>query len=466
MSDPNVNGDEPKEKSEQSTLLALGGVAPSTEVVIPDSHKDTIAATSLEVTQDEKESDIENAATLHYSKEIQSGVTQSDLSNGDSDVSHTISDHFQGLHTILPKATLENGSVKWIHTKRTRLEILEQIGEGGVGEVLTAMDHDIGRRVAIKKIKSNMKSPEMVLRFIEEIRTVGRLEHPNIIPIHDVGVDEGGDYYFIMKYIEGETLEMIIDKLKSGDKKTLEKYPFERRMEIFRGVLEALHYSHSKKVLHRDIKPANVMVGPFGEVLLMDWGIAKQLGDSSSIVDELVPREVDDSDTGDGRFWRTKVGGLIGTPAYMSPEQAQGKEVDERSDTYSLMMLLQEFLTLSHYLKDKKTMAEILSGVVNESPSMMSYSQSKYQSPVPMDMVWFVKKGLKKDKSKRYQSMGEILNRLDLMAQGIFPINCHITFMKRVNSSINRFVDRHPMVSTLGLIASVVTPMYLLISAL
>ncbi|MBU1240236.1 serine/threonine protein kinase, partial [Myxococcota bacterium] len=158
-------------------------------------------------------------------------------------------------HTILPRAKIENGSVTWIHTKKTRLEILSLLGEGGAGEVLIGMDHDIGRKVAVKKIRSTVKSPAMIMRFIEEIRTVGRLEHPNIIPIHDVGVDASGDYYFVMKYIEGETLEDIIERLHSGDKKTHAEYPFERRVEVFRGVLEAVRYAHSQKIIHRDIKP-------------------------------------------------------------------------------------------------------------------------------------------------------------------------------------------------------------------
>ena len=113
-----------------------------------------------------------------------------------------------------------------------------------------------------------MESPEALARFVEEIRTTGGLEHPNIVPIHDVGLDEKGRYYFIMKYVDGETLESILARLRAGDRETHARYGFERRVEIFKGVLEAIAYAHARGYIHRDIKPANIMVGAFGEVLV------------------------------------------------------------------------------------------------------------------------------------------------------------------------------------------------------
>src|SRR5262249_34071470 len=160
-------------------------------------------------------------------------------------------------------------------------------------------------------------------RFVDEIRTVGRLEHPNIVPIHDVGVDELGRYFFVMKYVEGETLESIIDKLARKDPETTSKYTFEVRIELFLGVLHALEDAHENGIVHGDIKPANVMVGRYGEVVLRDWGIAKPIGagrDPAAMADG----EIEGDGSQRGRMYATRVGSLIGTPAYMSPEQARG----------------------------------------------------------------------------------------------------------------------------------------------
>ena len=160
-----------------------------------------------------------------------------------------------------------------------RYETIRRLGEGGFGEVVGARDNDIGREVAVKRLHPEMRSPAVLARFAEEVRTIGSLEHPNIIPIHDVGVQENGDYYFVMKYVAGETLESIIEKLAAGDRDTHARFGVERRVQIFTSLLEAVAFAHSKGILHRDIKPANVMVGAYGEVVLMDWGIAKRLRD-------------------------------------------------------------------------------------------------------------------------------------------------------------------------------------------
>ncbi|MBU1220143.1 serine/threonine protein kinase [Myxococcota bacterium] len=426
------------------TVLPPGGVPLPGNIKSQDPISN--ARTIIENTEDND--GIEHARTVHV------GNTPVDSSSPPIRISGEFAAKTRGqtVYTVLPRASLENGEVKWIHTEKTRLEILKTIGEGGAGQVFIAMDHDIGRRVAVKKIKSDVKSPVMLMRFVEEIRTVGRLEHPNIIPVHDVGVDEDGDYYFVMKYIEGETLEDIIEKLRSGDKKYHQHYTFERRVEIFRGILEALRYAHSEGIIHRDIKPANVMVGPFGEVMLMDWGIAKSISDDVSLSDTLIP---DDKSNDSKNFWRTGAGGLIGTPAYMSPEQSRGEKLDVRSDTYSLNVLFYEMLTLSHYLEDRDTLLDILEGVQNFEPGFMAYSRSKVQPPVPMELVWFVRKGIKKNPVERFQTVNEMIQRLDLRAQGIIPIQCHITLMKRFTQGILGFTDRHPMVATAGLMSTI-----------
>jgi serine/threonine-protein kinase len=353
--------------------------------------------------------------------------------------------------TVLPRVEIAGERPTLVHEARSRFEPLRSLGEGGAGEVTAAMDHDIGRTVAVKKIRAEAKCDEMVARFVEEIRTIGALEHPNVIPIHDVGIDEAGDYYFVMKYVDGETLESIIARLKSGDAEAHQRYGFEARVQIFRGLLEAVAFAHSHGVVHRDIKPANVMIGRFGEVLLMDWGIAKSIrGEGVGLDDTTIERAV--QKTGDtSRFARTQIGAIIGTPIYMSPEQARGEPVDERSDVYSLTVLLHELLCLSHYLEGRTDVDDVLAGVVNQPLQLTKIKASPHQPIVPMDLRWYLKKGMEKDRMRRYQSVREMIDRLDARADGRVPIQCHVTFTKRVNAEWTRLVERHPLAFTVAL---------------
>ena len=355
--------------------------------------------------------------------------------------------------TVLPRVDSSTGAPAIVMDTRERYASGKLLGEGGVGEVVRAMDNDIARPVAIKRIRAEVKSPAMLLRFVEEIRTIGQLEHANIVPIHDVGIDEQGEYFFVMKYVEGETIEDIITHLAAGDPAYHAKYPVEQRVRIFMGVLEAMAHAHAKGFVHRDIKPANVMVGEHGQVMVMDWGLAKRVGtpDSAAILSTHV---VDPT-----RLHQTAVGSILGTPAYMSPEQARGEEATEKSDIYSLSVMLYEFLTLKHYLEDCTTIETMLDGVQHRNPPIAGTIPSAYQRPAPMDLSWYVKAGLEKDPKARFASVDAMIERLELRAQGIVPIQCHITFAKRMGSIGMRAVDRYPihvsLAMLLGLVSSV-----------
>jgi serine/threonine-protein kinase len=333
--------------------------------------------------------------------------------------------------TVLPRVEIVDAKPRLVLEQKRRFEPLGRLGEGGHGEVVGARDHDIGRNVAIKRIRAEAWSPGMALRFAEEVRTVGQLEHPNIVPIHDVGVDENGEYYFVMKYVEGETLETIIDKLAAGDPDAHARYGIERRVQIFVAILEAVAYAHARGILHRDLKPANVMVGAFGEVSLMDWGVAKRK-DQAPLLEP-------------------KAGEIVGTPAYMSPEQARGEPADERSDVYALCLLFHELLCLSHPLAAKTTISEMLHAVVHEPVPHTSFVKSPHQPPIAAELGWFVKKGLEKNPADRFQSVNEMLARLERRAEGDFPIQCPLTFSKRVLGAVKRFVDHHPLLTTVAL---------------
>jgi serine/threonine-protein kinase len=361
--------------------------------------------------------------------------------------------------TVLPRFEMVGTEPRLVQGGQRRYETVRRLGEGGFGEVLGARDNDIGREVAVKRLHPGMRSPAVLARFAEEVRTIGSLEHPNIVPIHDVGVEENGDYYFVMKYVAGETLESIIERLDAGDRDVHARFGVERRVQIFMALLEAVAFAHSKGIVHRDIKPANVMVGAYGEVVLMDWGIAKRLRDpepaaiSAPAKRTPAPGEVERGESR-GALFQTRTGELIGTPAYMSPEQSRGEPIDERSDVYSLCVLFYELLTLRHPLAEKKTLPEMLHAIAHEPARMAGAVSHPHQPSVPMDLTWFLRKGLAKNPSERYASVADMIVRLERRADGIIPIQCHITFMKRMSNALGRFIDRHAVLTTLLMVAS------------
>jgi serine/threonine-protein kinase len=168
----------------------------------------------------------------------------------------------------------------------------------------------------------------------------------------------------------------------------------------------------------------------------MDWGIAKPVGAPDRAPIEAAPS---------GRVTSTHAGAVVGTPAYMSPEQARGEAVDARSDVFALCVLFHELLCARHYLHDRTTIESVLEGVQNAPAHVFVVTTEAQRLPVPMDLAWFVTKGLKKDPAQRYQSVREMIDRLDARDEGDIPIQCPLTFTKRMTGLWLGFVDRHPM---------------------
>ena len=220
-----------------------------------------------------------------------------------------------------------------------RYELRKELAQGGMGIVYVGCDAELERELAVKVSKLGIGEDP---RFALEAKVLGQLAHPNIVPIHAMGTDEDGFPFYSMKLVKGRSLQNIIQGLRDEEEEVLKAFPLGRLMEVFRKVCDAMAFAHSKKVLHRDLKPDNVMVGEFGEVLVMDWGMAKFLGEPENIRD--VPRRAGISG---GDLGLTMEGEVLGTPKYMSPEQAEGDSanLDERSDVYALGAILYAILT-------------------------------------------------------------------------------------------------------------------------
>lgn len=231
----------------------------------------------------------------------------------------------------------------------SRYADLGLLGRGGMGEVRLARDQYVGRKVALKVIRhGRAHRPRSRTRFMREARIQGQLEHPAIVPVYDLAQTADGRPYFTMKRVTGVTLEEVVAGLRKGNAKLEESYSRRRLLEAFARVCLAVAYVHESGVLHRDLKPANVMLGRFGEVYLLDWGLAKLLEE-----DQDPPLPPDDAPgdfegtTLDDHDGRTAAGELLGTPGYMAPEQIDigRRPLDARADVYALGAILFELLT-------------------------------------------------------------------------------------------------------------------------
>lgn len=200
-----------------------------------------------------------------------------------------------------------------------RYAFVKELGRGGMGAVYLAEDRELDRLVAIKVLNTPEATDELRARMIREAQIIARLEHPGIVPVHDAGALPDGRIFYAMKYVRGSRLDEYAAQGPS----------LNDRLRKFQAVCDAVAFAHAHGVIHRDLKPQNIMIGSFGEVLVMDWGVAKIRDD---------PHQ--------SAVYNTSDGTVIGTRDYMSPEQARGEvEIDERADIYSLGVVLKFLLT-------------------------------------------------------------------------------------------------------------------------
>jgi serine/threonine protein kinase len=290
-----------------------------------------------------------------------------------------------------------------------RYEMLDVIGEGGMGNVLLARDRAIGRQVAMKVMRPEQSQRgDLRHRFRREALVQGQLEHPAIVPVYDLGVAADGSPCFTMKRIRGVTLEQIIDALRAGDTDMEILHSRHQLLASFGRVCLAIEFSHARGVLHRDLKPANVMLGDFGEVYVLDWGVAKLTGEAQ---DAVAAANVGAAIAG------TQVGAVMGTPGYLAPERiTPGATVDARADIYSLGAVLFEILSLQPLhiagMTGKSLTASTRAGT-DARPSRRSSHRN-----VPPELDAICVKATALDPSDRYASCRELYAALERFLEG------------------------------------------------
>ncbi|RFC46278.1 MAG: pTyr [Verrucomicrobia bacterium] len=311
---------------------------------------------------------------------------------------------------------------------QVRYALGKEIARGGMGRIYTGEDPQLKRVVAVKV--SNVSSGGDP-RFAREAEVLGNLPHPNIIPIHAMGEDEDGFPFYSMKLVKGQTLKDVIRHLRDGDAGAKKTYTRVRLLTVFRKICDAMAFAHSKGILHRDLKPENVMVGEFGEVLVMDWGLAKKMGEKDPLAADGAAVAVPASGASED-FGLTLDGQVVGTPQYMSPEQAEGRliEIDERADIYSMGAILYSILTLRPPV-EADTLDELLSKVKSGQITSMTTKRSWVESgkklpgkpqemgaEVPEALRAVTRKAMSLEKEKRYQTVEEFAADIDAYLSG------------------------------------------------
>ncbi len=345
-----------------------------------------------------------------------------------------------------------------------------ELAKGGMGTVFQAKDLNCRRTVAMKVLSKDVQfQVEDLLRFIEEAQITSQLEHPNIVPIHELGLDAEGNVFYSMKYVRGLTLTEILDDIRRGKQEMIDQYPLGRLLTIFQKTCDAVAFAHSRGVVHRDLKPDNVMIGDYGEVQVMDWGLAKVLRnkavstsvhvpvtknlDTKNLAQEPppvpevtteVPDSIDSIRTDKiGSGLRTMSGRVMGTPGFMAPEQASAGnvDVDTRSDIYSLGAILYSILTLRASVSGpdiKDVLRKIINGEIvppiaynratgvdrREDPASkpdirpvnLLHCPGRLIPPLLSDIAM---KSMSTDPDERYQTVKELQGEIEAYQDGV-----------------------------------------------
>jgi serine/threonine protein kinase/formylglycine-generating enzyme required for sulfatase activity len=323
-----------------------------------------------------------------------------------------------------------------LDTVRYRVE--HQIGRGGMGAVLSVRDAYLNRELAMKVMlqsgtgstaEDRQFAHQSLGRFLEEAQVTSQLDHPGVVPVHELGIDPAGNVFFTMRLVRGQTLREIFDKVQRAE----EGWTRQRALEVILKVCDTIAYAHSKGVLHRDLKPANIMVGRFGEVYVMDWGLAKVLGKedrhdlrikeaseagreeitvSTRTLLQTARRE--DADTLNASVVSMD-GQQLGTPAYMAPEQARSEQLDERADVYAIGAMTYTMLAgRAPFGAPGDSPYSVLDKVIAGPPERLE----KLVEDVAAELVAIVERAMARNRLGRYASVAELGNDIRAYLDG------------------------------------------------
>lgn len=324
-----------------------------------------------------------------------------------------------------------------------RYAIEAKLGEGGMGEVFQITDSKFERQVAIKTLRPDLAQDSVALsRFLQEAKVTGRLEHPAIPPVHDMGIDGSGQHYFTMKLVRGKTLDEVIRGLRSHDHELHAKFSFSYRAQIIISICQAVQFANSNGVFHRDIKPENVMIGEHGEVQLMDWGIAFDAKQKVNIV-----REPD----------------FIGTVSYASPERFSSRETawTPQSEVYSIAALMYEFFTLQLPFAGH-TVVELMNTIITKEAVAPFQVRSAFQTPCPIEYSYVISKAMNKDPNLRTACAEVLARQIQLALQDEAPVVCPCTAVKYQLHIFDKTVDNLGGIGAFVILMWILSPFFLL----
>ena len=300
--------------------------------------------------------------------------------------------------TAAPSSSAGDSALFSLHEERYALQDL--LGQGAMGEVLAAQDKNLRRAVAYKQLLSPIAVDDTVMkRFVKEAQITAQLAHPNIIPIYDLQIDEAGNVAYAMKLIQGQTLKQRLEDARAaydrGDAPD-DDCSLNRLLQIFLKVCDAMHYAHTHGVIHRDLKPANIMIGPYQEVYVMDWGIARLMGENASERPahwvKLNEPEPDES------------GQIIGTPRYLSPQQAAAlnQRLDGRSDQFTLGLILYELVSLRQAFAGDSHLELVKAILKTEKRPLKPYGGAY---SIPQELAAIIEKATARKAEDRYEDV-------------------------------------------------------------
>lgn len=307
-----------------------------------------------------------------------------------------------------------------------RYQFLEVLGKGGMGVVYKVKDQLLQRTLAMKCLHLNLSySTENKSRFFEEAQVIAQLQHPNIIPIYDFGTMDDGAMYYTMTEVQGDELSTLIKQVHHASRnqiweQTENGWGFHRLLSVFLQVCEAIAFAHKRTVIHRDLKPSNIMIGSFGEVFVMDWGIAKVLNKETQNTQQTQSIVTEHLQTLDGH--------ITGTPAYMAPEQARGEndQLDQRTDIYALGAILHEILMgIPPYIGHN---TDVLNKVLATHKTFLDHHTSgdhehfppHFTAPPPLavELVDACTKALQRDPQQRFQTVADFASTVRQWVEG------------------------------------------------